>query len=87
MVLCSARKKLPYRQVIKTKAQEGVWNKAGRVAGTISEGKPKAAKGLGQVLWVSVGRKWPRGLEVVTIDKWSGPGRSCETVLQLPPVG
>lgn len=43
-VPCAALKKLPYRQVIKTKAQEGIWSRAGSVAGTISEGKPEAAQ-------------------------------------------
>lgn len=52
---CAALKKLPYRQVIKTKAQARVWNKTGRVAGPISEGSPRQLTVV-QVLWVSVGR-------------------------------
>lgn len=51
-VLHSALKKLPCNHIIKTRAQEGIWNKAGSVAG--SPRQPRAGTGaLGQ--WAATG--------------------------------
>lgn len=57
-VPCAALKKLPYRQVIKTRAQEGICSRAGELL----EPSPKGSRGRSgvvQVLWVSVGRVSP----------------------------
>lgn len=81
-VLHPALRKLPHRRVIETKAQDGTWNQAGGVAEAVPEGKPEAAQGLAQVIWVSVGKQWPWGLNVITTDT-----RSCEAVPQLPQMG
>lgn len=74
---CAALKELPYRQVIKTEAQAGVWNETGRVAGTILEGSPRqltsGAGALGQC-----GQIASRGLNVITTGR-------CEALPQLPP--